>query len=146
MAFISVTRLRLRSIRFLPTFALHTWHSARQARRSHGYLGGYFSKSGGLTFWTVTSWANPEAMWAYRNSGAHMKAMPRLIDWCNEAAVAHWEQPGIECPAPLEAARQMASQGKLSKVRHPTTAHAAGLTWSDSLEPKHPFRLPPLKN
>src|SRR5688500_19607227 len=86
MPLTSITRLRLRSARFLPGFALHTWRSARQARRSPGYLSGYFARGRGLTFWTVTTWADPDAMRAYRNNGAHVRPMPRLIGWCGEAA------------------------------------------------------------
>lgn len=142
MPLTSVTRLRLRSLRFLPGFALHTWRSARQTCRSPGYLAGYFARGGGLTFWTVTTWADAEAMRAYRNNGAHVRAMPRLIGWCNEAAIVHWEQSGAEPPSPAEAARRLKTEGKLSKVRHPTIAHASGSTWPDAIEPLNPLMLP----
>jgi hypothetical protein len=142
MPLTSVTRLRLRSPRFLPAFLLHTWRSARQAQRSSGYLAGYFALGSGLTFWTVTTWADAEAMRAYRNGGAHVRAMPRLIGWCSEASVAHWEQGGTEPPLPTEAARRLGSEGKLSKVRQPTAAHVSGATWPDAIEPRRPIALP----
>jgi hypothetical protein len=36
----------------------------------------------------VTVWLNRDAMAEFRRSGPHLKAMPKLLDWCDEAAVA----------------------------------------------------------
>jgi hypothetical protein len=62
-------------------------------------------------------------MRAYMTSGAHCTAMPRLIDWCDEASVAHWEQETEELPSWREVHRRMQSEGRRSKVRHPSPAH-----------------------
>ena len=42
-----------------------------------------------LTFWTLTAWQNEKDMRTYRNSGAHLKVMPKLLHGCDEATVAH---------------------------------------------------------
>jgi hypothetical protein len=125
MALISVTRLRLRSLRVLPRFAWHTWASTRQLRRAPGFLGGQFASEGLLGFWTLTAWDDEAAMRAYRNTDAHMRAMPKLLDWCDEASVVHWPQATPELPGPAAAVARMRAEGRLSKVRHPSSAHAA---------------------
>jgi hypothetical protein len=40
MPFISVTRLRIRSIRFLAGFALHALRSLKQVKNANGFRGG----------------------------------------------------------------------------------------------------------
>ncbi len=79
----------------------------------------------GNAFWTVTAWEDEAAMRSFRGSGAHMKAMPKLLDWCDEASVAHWEQEGAELPLWSEAHRRMVAEGRLSKVRRPSAAQLA---------------------
>ncbi len=125
--FVSVTRLRLRSIGFLPAFAWHTWASRRQLRRAAGFVGGQLAAEGARGFWTVTGWTDEAAMRRYRNTSAHQRAMPRLLHWCDEASVAHWEQEDPALPGPAESLDRMVREGRLSKVRHPSAAHAAGL-------------------
>jgi hypothetical protein len=134
--FVSVTRLRLGAARHLPAFAWHNAASALQLRRAPGFLGGYLSADvRRRTFWTVTAWTDLAAMRAYRNVGAHMRVMPRLLDWCDEASVAHWDQSGAELPDPDEALARMTRDGRISKVRHPSPDHAAGVRAADGRPP-----------
>ena len=125
MALISVTRLRVRSIFYLPQFFWHTFRSQRQAKRATGMLGGRLMLEAHWAFWTATAWESEAAMRAFRSSGAHMKTMPRLLDWCDEASYVHWEQERVELPSWTEAHRRMLTEGKLSKVRHPSAAQLA---------------------
>ena len=141
MAFISVTRLRARGIRFLPTIILHTLRSRKQLREAPGFIGGYLATSPQWAFWTVTVWTDEESMKAYRNSGFHLRAMPKLIGACDEAAVAHWTSDHLVTPEPDEVARQIES-GRTSKVRHPSAAHAAGHCWPDRRVPRRGPSLP----
>lgn len=125
MALISVTRLRLRSVRYVPGFVWHTWRSLRQARRAPGFLAGQLAGEGVLGYWTLTAWSDELSMRRYRNGAAHGQAMPKLLQWCDEASVAHWQQDGPDLPGGAEALRRMVADGRLSKVRHPSPAHAA---------------------
>jgi len=70
----------------------------------------------------VTAWEDEAAMRAYRNAGAHRMVMPRLLEWCDEAAVAHWTQTEATLPDWQEAHRRMVAEGRPSKVRHPSPA------------------------
>jgi hypothetical protein len=125
MPVISVTRLRVRSFLYLPQFVWNALASARQAEASPGFLNGRIVREARNTFWTVTAWEDTGAMRAYRDSGVHRGVMPKLQKWCDEASVAHWEQPGAELPTWPEAYRRMQADGRLSKVSAPSPAHLA---------------------
>jgi hypothetical protein len=124
MAFISLTRLRIRSLRFVPLFALHTWRSLRQIRSARGFQTGAILADRGWTFWTMTAWDNEESMRQFMVSGAHKTAMPHLVEWCDEASVAHWTQPDASVLSWEEADRRMREYGRSSKVRNPSPQHA----------------------
>ena len=133
MALISVTRLRVRSVFYLPQFFWHTFRSQRQAKHAPGMLGGRLMLEADRAFWTTTVWESEETMRAFRSSGAHMKAMPKLLDWCDEASYVHWEQERAELPSWGEAHRRMLTEGKLSKVKNPSAAQLA----KEFPEPRH---------
>jgi hypothetical protein len=124
MVFVSVTRLRLRSIVYLPAFFLRTMPSIRQVKRASGYRNGALLADRAWTFWTVTVWVDQAAMRDYMMSGAHRAAMPSLVNWCDEASVVHWEQPEDALPSWPEAERRMRAEGRPSKLRRPSAAHA----------------------
>jgi hypothetical protein len=125
MAFVSVTRLRVRSIFFLPPFLVYALRSSRQAQRSTGFVGGRLLGDVRKVFWTLTVWTAAKAMEAYRTSGVHLAAMPRLLDWCDEASVTHWTQDSDAVPGWDEAYQRILKEGRSSKVNHPSAAHRA---------------------
>jgi hypothetical protein len=104
----------------------HSLRSIWQARNSHGYLAGWTSndKEGG--YWTATVWQSADAMRGFRNSGAHLKAMPALLHLSDQASFAHFEQTVAEPPTVDAAYERLRTSGKLSKVRAPSAAHLAG--------------------
>ncbi len=125
MSFISVTRLRLRSVRFLPPFALHFLRSRRQVTAAPGFQGGSLLADRAWAFWTMTAWDSEANMRNYMTAGAHRAVMPRLLDWCDEASVVHWTESENTLPPWSEAARRMREGGRASKVRNPSPDHAA---------------------
>jgi hypothetical protein len=128
MAFVSVTRLHLRSWRYYPVFALDSLRSASQAKRSRGFLGGFLGGDAQRGAWTVTLWESAADMRAFRNTGAHLKAMPRLLGWCDEASFTHWDVEAAEVPSAAEAYARLRDSGNPSKVNSPSSAHRAGRT------------------
>jgi uncharacterized protein DUF3291 len=131
MPFVSVTRLHLASRWFFPMFLFYALPSSKQARRSPGFLTGWVSNDGEFAFWTSTVWESLEAMRRFRNSGVHMKAMPKLLRWCDEASFVHWEQPEASAPTIDVAFDRLSREGKVSKVNKPSARHQAGRTVSD---------------
>jgi Domain of unknown function (DUF3291) len=124
MTFVSLTRLRIRSIRFMPLFALHTWQSLRQIRRARGFQTGALLADRDWTFWTMTAWDSEESMRQFMVTGSHKAAMAHLLEWCDEASVAHWTQEQAAVPSWREADRRMRELGRSSKVRNPSPQHA----------------------
>jgi hypothetical protein len=72
----------------------------------------------------MTAWDTQENMRQYMTTGAHKAAMPHLLRWCDEASVAHWEQPEISLPSWADADKRMREEGRASKVRNPSPQHA----------------------
>jgi Domain of unknown function (DUF3291) len=121
--FVSVTRLRVRSVRFLPAFFLYAIRSTNQVRSATGFQGGALLPDARWTFWALTVWDDVEAMRAYMTEGAHRAAMPKLIAWCDEASVVHWQSNQSPPPDWPEAVERMRKDGRPSKVRHPGPDH-----------------------
>jgi Domain of unknown function (DUF3291) len=124
MPFVSITRLRIRSVRFLPSFAIHTYRSLTQVKKSPGFKGGSLLVDRSWTFWTMTVWDSQDSMRRFMTSGSHRVVMPHLLDWCDEASVVHWDQPGEGPPTWNEADKQMRESGRASKVKFPSARHA----------------------
>ena len=74
MAWVSVTRLRLRAAWLLPVFVPHALRAAGQARRADGYLGGALLLDRKRAFWTMTVWRDATAMRGYVTADAHRSA------------------------------------------------------------------------
>ncbi len=123
MPVISITRLRVRSWRFMPAFAFYAIQTRQQSTRAPGNLGVDLFREPGNIFWTATAWESEAAIKQYMISGAHGKVMPKLMHWCDEASVARWSQDSTTLPSWPEAHRRMQTEGRRSKVRHPSAAH-----------------------
>src|SRR5215468_3511696 len=107
MAFVSVTRLRVRSIWYFLPFSLAAWRSRDQLRHAPGFIEGRLTIEFPFAFWTMTIWKSQEDM-------------RRLPHWCDEASYVHWEQRDLQLPPIDEAYVQLRNQGITSKVTHPT--------------------------
>jgi hypothetical protein len=124
MTFISITRLRVRSWRFLPLFFLQAIRAARQAKKASGNRSVSLLREAHHVFWTRTRWDSEASMKAYILAGAHRQVMSKLINWCDEAAVAHWTQDSAQEPSWAVAHAQVLKIGRLSKVNHPSNAQS----------------------
>ena len=120
MPVVSITRLRIRSWIFLPAFFFRSLRIGQQAKKAPGNLGAKILNDSQRTFWTSTIWESESAMKTFMLTPPHGPAMRKLLEWCDEAAVVHWSQPGSESPAWTEAHARMQREGRASKVNHPS--------------------------
>jgi heme-degrading monooxygenase HmoA len=120
MPFISVTRLRVKSLFFLFSFMRANEASVKELKSSTGLLMGKELIDKKLTFWTITLWEDEESMKRFRGSLSHRNAMQNLPKWCSEASYHHWVQEENECPNWTTILDKLYSEGKLSKVRNPS--------------------------
>jgi len=125
MPVLSITRLRVRSWRFLPLFTFRTFQAARQAATSQGNFAVALLRDRGNTFWTATSWSNEASVKTFMPSGVHGPVMRKLLDWCDEAALLHWTQDNADLPSWEQAHPRIQQEGRRSKVNHPSAAHTA---------------------
>ncbi len=134
MPFVSVTRLRVKSIFFLLPFMKANEASVKELKTSNGLLKGKELIDKKLTFWTITLWDNQESMKVFRNSLSHRIAMQHLPKWCNEASYHHWIQEDDEFPFWDTISKKLFSEGRLSKVKNPSKAqienHFPPIKWT----------------
>jgi hypothetical protein len=128
MPLASITRLRVRSIRYVPEFLWRALLSVRQARNSDGCLFADVRREVKFTFWTRTLWRDEAAMRAFVTHGVHRKVMPKILDWCDEASLTHWQQEGDAPPDWPTAESWMRNEGRTSRVRNPSVAQRRGET------------------
>jgi hypothetical protein len=122
---VSITRLRVRKWHYLPGFFVAALRSARQAGRADGNVVTTVLRDARRTFWTRTVWRDEQAMRSFMMSGVHRAVMRSLLEWCDEAALVHWEQAEPVAPSWEEAHRRLVADGRRSKVNHPSPAHTA---------------------
>jgi hypothetical protein len=120
MPVVSVTRLRVRSWIYLPAFLFRSLRIGQQAKKAPGNFAAKILNDRQRTFWTCTGWESEAAMKAFMLAPPHGPAMRKLLDWCDEAALVHWSQPGPELPPWAEAHARMQREGRTSKVNHPS--------------------------
>ena len=134
MVFISITRLKVRSVLYILHFILANKASVKELTKTKGFLGGKELVDKNLTFWTLTMWESDGCMKTFRNSTSHRKAMQKLPLWCSEASYFHWMQAEEILPAFKIAAEKLLKDGKLTKVRNPSTRQVSNsfpqIQWS----------------
>lgn len=117
---VAVTRLRLRSWRFLIPFMIHASRSQKQATATPGCFGVVTRKTRGLAFWTLTTWEGEKSLREYLGASPHREAIPKLFPWCDEAATTHWHTDSKDMPGWEEATAQLVKSGRLLRVKFPS--------------------------
>ncbi len=136
---VSVTRFRVRRLRFLPFFLIHAQRCLAQIRRADGYMAGALRRDRDHAYWTISVWRDQAALMAYVTGGAHRSAMPKISEWGDEASSVRWDQDSADVPSWPEAIERMRCDGRPMPLRHPGPNHA-GLGFAAS-EPAQIARI-----
>lgn len=105
MPVVSITRLRVRSWRFLLGFAWYAFRSSREATKAEGNVAVQVLNDRDRTFWTI--WTTEATMKNFMLAGAHREAMRKLLEWCDEASLVRWTQESSQLPTWPEAHRRL---------------------------------------
>ena len=125
MPFVSITRLKVKSIIYLYSFIRANENSVKQISSIPGFISGKELIDKNLTFWTLTIWKDEVSMRQFRNSIPHKTAMQKLPYWCSEASYFHWTKEDEELPDWKNASTRLINEGFLTKVRSPTKRQQA---------------------
>lgn len=111
MPFVSITRLRIRAVRFLPAFLIDTLPSARQVKRAERYLGGQMFADRRQTYWTMTARTDAAAMRATMTAGPHRRAWPPITPLCKREmrTLSSWKSIATANPTFRGGSRSMTS-------------------------------------
>ena len=124
MPLVSITRLRVRSWRFLPMFFFYALRSTRQASRSDGNLATRLLRDRRHTFWTATLWTSDVEMKQFMLAGVHGRAMRN----CFTGATKRRSFTGLrKTPPPLVARspRPPTNRRKTLQSESPSPTHIA---------------------
>src|SRR5262245_54544836 len=124
MVLVSVTRLRVRSLRSLLPFIWYAVRSTLQAKRSPGNIGVRLRRTKRLAFWTLSLWESDSAMRAFRMAPPHRDAQP--ASGCDEASYAHWKQNDLAMPSWQEVVEKLSDSGVISRVLYASSDQKAG--------------------
>ncbi|MEO9964991.1 MAG: hypothetical protein ABJF11_04335 [Reichenbachiella sp.] len=114
--YVSITRLKLRSIWSLAKFGRQSNLVARQAKAAPGNLMVKLSNRWFNTFYTITHWNSKEAMQQFMINGEHKKAMQQWAVYASEVKVYGFET--MDPPTWKEARLMVENKGRI------TTRHA----------------------
>lgn len=127
MAYLSMTRLKLKSVIYLLPFSIQNEQVIRQLRTSHGFLKGKELATPSLSMWTATLWNSLEDLRAFYLSGSHKEAMKNINQWSSEAVSGHQEVDSNELPDWDNIRLQLLNVGHFANLKEPSFAHQKGI-------------------
>ena len=116
MAILSVTRLKLRSVRHLPRFWRENGKAIAQVCRSEGFILGHGLAEISGAMWTMSLWESREAMRGYYLRHEHKAVMALLSDLACESCVADVDYDASSLPDWTTAHRILSESGRFGRA------------------------------
>ncbi len=123
MPYLSITRLKLKSLYYLVPFSIHTEQIVSQIRASPGFLQGKLLGTLDLSMRTATLWASAAEMRSFHQQGAHRQVMGKLDAWSSEAAAGHQVVTGDTFPSWGEMNQWLRTTGNFFPLSQPSQHH-----------------------
>lgn len=107
------SKLELRSYRHIPAFVQAALEVRRQVRRSAGAFGvSLIAQPLRKTFWTLSAWADHDALDAFVRTAPHSEVMQRFHDRLAEASFTTWNRSTATLPKPNSNAKELWHEAK----------------------------------
>lgn len=97
--YLAITRLKLKSTRYIVPFFIHNERVVKQIRASEGFLKGKQLATPSLSMWTATLWTCEEALKTFYLSGEHRAVMSKISEWSSEAVSGHQQVDSNKLPS-----------------------------------------------
>ncbi|UXX77767.1 hypothetical protein N7E81_10335 [Reichenbachiella carrageenanivorans] len=111
--YVSITRLKLKSIWLLPKFAKQSGRVAKQAQDSPGYIKVKLSNRWFRYFYTLTLWRSRADMQQFVIHGDHKVAMQEWSKFATEVKALGYETEAA--PKWKEVRKRIATEGKTTR-------------------------------
>ncbi|ELS33890.1 MULTISPECIES: hypothetical protein [Pseudanabaena] len=134
MLYLSVTRLKLKSFRYLLSFLFYTDQILREIRASEGYLQGKLMATHNLSMWTMTLWTSEESARNFYLSGSHQLAMEKISEWTSEAVHINHPTNWDQLPPWTDVTQLLANQGHFVPLTNPSENHLKRFITQPSLK------------
>jgi hypothetical protein len=123
MPYLSMTRLKLRSPRYLPSFLIYNSQIVEEIRVSHGFLKGKQSATLNLSMWTATLWNSYVDLQRFYRTGSHAKVMSQIDMWSSEAASGNREVYSLDIPSWQSIGLFLTESGHFLNLKNPSHKH-----------------------
>lgn len=125
MAYLSMTRLKLKSPAYLIPFCIQNEQIVRQIKISPGFLKGKELATPNLSMWTATLWDSSENVRAFYLRGSHKEAMRNISVWSSKAVTGHQEGDFSELPSWEDIRLQLLKAGNFTNLQNGSSDHHA---------------------
>ncbi len=120
MSYLSMTRLKLKSPRYLIRFWNYNEKIVRQMQTAEGFLQGKLLANYSLAMWTTTLWTSSEALKEFYLNGSHQEVIARISEWSSEAVHFSKYVSTKELPSWQQIGSELAHQGRFQELKQPS--------------------------